>query len=60
MSCVFEHGINRLKQIDSHMSPMFPLIEALYPDQAIQLHLAYSHRYPQDVASASSPCMRNL
>jgi len=30
-SCVFEHGINRLRQIGSHMSPTFPFIETLYP-----------------------------
>ena len=30
MSCAFEYGIDLLKQICSHMSPTFPLIETLY------------------------------
>ena len=50
---VFEHGINRLRKICSHMSPTFPFIEAFYPIfvgqlmKPFQLHLTYSHEYPK-------------
>ena len=65
MSCIFEHEINILTQIGSHMSLTFFSHRNIVPnfvwviDQAIQLHLTYSHRYPQDVASASY-LFRNL